>query len=121
MSTTILIVDDDLKIRTIYRNLLIDEGYQVQEAANGEEATLSILRDKSIGIILLDINMPMIDGPTFFDLARYALPKTKVIVTSVSHIDEQKTLIDHADDYHDKLNGTAELLSKVRKVTEVVR
>ncbi len=120
MAATVLIVDDDLKIRTMYRNLLLEEGYQVQEAADGEEATLSILRDKNVEIILLDINMPMIDGPTFFDLVRYALPKAKVIVTSVYHVDEQKNLIDKADDYHDKLDGTDQLIDKVKKIASTL-
>lgn len=111
---TILIVDDDLKIRTIYRQMLSEEGFGIDEAANGEEAAICVLRNKNIQLILLDIDMPMVDGPSFFKLARFCVPHAKIFVSSVFHLDEQKTRIPDADGYHDKINGPGSLVSKIK-------
>ncbi len=111
---TILIVEDDLKIRTIYRQMLTEEGYGVDEAANGEEAAISILRNKNIRLVILDINMPMVDGVSFFDLVRFCQPKAKVIIASVYQKDDQKRMIPTADSYHDKIEGPAALIAKVK-------
>ena len=115
---TVMIVDDDLKIRTIYRQMLEEEGYGIDEAANGEEAAISVLRNKGIQVIVLDIDMPMVDGASFFDLARYCLPKAKVIIASVFHLDEQKRRIPGADAYHDKIEGPAALMTKIKAMLD---
>ena len=58
----VLIVDDDEGIRDAVRFLLEDEGYQVQEAGDGE-AALRIMRDSQVPlVVLLDLLMPHIDG-----------------------------------------------------------
>jgi diguanylate cyclase (GGDEF)-like protein len=59
----ILVVDDSTAIRRILRRGLEEAGYRVAEAANGEEA-LAIARIAPPGLILLDVDMPVMDGPT---------------------------------------------------------
>jgi two-component system, chemotaxis family, chemotaxis protein CheY len=63
----ILVVDDDESIRQIVRLCLSDEGYDVQEAPNGQAAldTLSVVRPD---LILLDLRMPVMDGWEFAKL-----------------------------------------------------
>jgi len=65
MSNFVLVVDDDQSIREALCELLEDEGRRARGAANGQEA-LEILRgaDRPC-VILLDIMMPVMDGPTF--------------------------------------------------------
>jgi excisionase family DNA binding protein len=58
---TILIVDDDDRIREFVRVNLEMEGYSVREAANAEEG-LSALEEQSPDLILLDVMMPQVDG-----------------------------------------------------------
>lgn len=62
---TILIVDDELKIRILLRDFLERDGYHIIEAANGKEA-LAVYEDSkdTIDMILLDIMLPIIDGWT---------------------------------------------------------
>jgi CheY-like chemotaxis protein len=60
----ILIVDDDDSIRQIVRLCLMDEGYEVREAANGQ-AALDALDEFRPSLILLDLRMPVMDGWEF--------------------------------------------------------
>jgi CheY-like chemotaxis protein len=65
--TSVLIVDDDDGIRQVLRLILEDEGYAVYEAPDGKPA-LERLRNHPEGIVvLLDLNMPGVDG---FDVMR---------------------------------------------------
>src|SRR5213082_1957377 len=57
----ILVVDDDADFRSGLRTALEMKGYQVDEAANGEEALLR-LADKPPLLVLLDLQMPVMNG-----------------------------------------------------------
>jgi DNA-binding response OmpR family regulator len=57
----ILVVDDDEDFRTGLRAALEMKGYQVEEAANGE-AALALLADKPPLLVLLDLQMPVMNG-----------------------------------------------------------
>ncbi|WP_437678663.1 response regulator [Sorangium sp. So ce131] len=58
----ILIVEDDLDIRSILSQLLLLEGYDVEEAADGAEALSMLRRRMPPALILLDLMMPVMDG-----------------------------------------------------------
>ena len=61
--TTILIVDDESRIRKLLRDFLAKEGYKILEAEDGEKALeLYEENSKKIGLILLDVMMPKLDG-----------------------------------------------------------
>lgn len=62
---TILVIDDDLAIRSLLRQQLEAEGYLVKEAENGEKG-IKIAREQGPDLIILDIKMPKMDG---FDVA----------------------------------------------------
>ena len=59
----VLVVDDSMVARNIIKNVLHPMGYEVLQAANGQEA-LDILKTQSEGIhlVLLDWNMPVLNG-----------------------------------------------------------
>ena len=59
--TKIMIVDDEFDIRLVLSMTLEDSGYEVVEAVNGSEALASV-RSVNPDLILLDINMPEMDG-----------------------------------------------------------
>ncbi len=61
MSEKILVVDDEDSLRLPLKLRLRDAGFEVAVAANGEEA-LGILKSADIDLVLLDINMPVMDG-----------------------------------------------------------
>src|SRR5258708_33708768 len=60
----ILIIDDDDGTQMAFEMALSDEGYTVRSALNGKHA-LDVLDGWSPHLILLDIRMPIMDGPTF--------------------------------------------------------
>jgi CheY-like chemotaxis protein len=60
----ILVVDDDVPIRTALVTFLEDEGYSVESATNGAEALQRIARQRPT-LVLLDMRMPVMDGWEF--------------------------------------------------------
>jgi CheY-like chemotaxis protein len=58
---SILIVDDDPSFRELYRMALRLEGFKVMTASNGVEA-LRVLEQETPSVVVLDINMPCLDG-----------------------------------------------------------
>ncbi len=60
---SILVVDDEEKIRTVIKKYAEFEGYSITEASNGIEA-IEICRNKNFDLIILDIMMPELDGFT---------------------------------------------------------
>ena len=80
----VLIIDDASLVRLYYRDALERAGYLVDEALNGLEALEKLLARPS-ELLLVDINMPKMDGLTFLrTLRRQPLPLagTPAIVTS---------------------------------------
>jgi CheY-like chemotaxis protein len=63
--TRVLVVDDDLGIRRLARFILDSAGYDVAVASHGQEA-LEILSADEADVVVLDLNMPVMDGYTFF-------------------------------------------------------
>ena len=61
MSKKILVVDDEENIRLLYKEELIEEGYDVVLAENGFKA-IEIAKNTDVDIVVLDIKMPKIDG-----------------------------------------------------------
>src|SRR5216684_4062410 len=83
-SRPILIVDDDLDILAAERAMLAENGFAVREARDGAEA-LRLLDDDPPAMIVLDVQMPGIDGPTFARELRMRLKHVPlVIVTGVA-------------------------------------
>ena len=73
----ILVVDDDADFRAGLRTALEMKGYQVDEAANGEEALLR-LADKPPLLVLLDLQMPVMNGREMLQRMR-ATPDLKEV------------------------------------------
>ena len=57
----ILVVDDEPAILSLVKDVLVDHGYKVQTAANGQEALTSMAKDRP-GLVLVDVHMPILDG-----------------------------------------------------------
>ncbi len=62
-TATILYIEDNFENRVLVRRILEVEGYHVLEAENAEEA-LSCVASQKLDLILMDINMPGVDGYT---------------------------------------------------------
>ncbi len=77
----ILIVDDEAKLRTEVRYILEEEGYAVDEAAEGHEA-LSRIRNVSYSVVLLDIRMPGLSGIDLIERIRDINTELPIIMIS---------------------------------------
>jgi DNA-binding NtrC family response regulator len=83
----ILVVDDEDNARRAISTILGEEGYEVAEAANGEEA-LSRLADFSPAAVLTDVRMPKMDGLTFLKKAReQGSDATFIIMTAFGSVE----------------------------------
>lgn len=111
---TLLIVDDEPRIRDLVRMNLELEHYSVEEANNGIEA-LAKLRDMLPDLIILDVSMPEMDG---FEALRHIreVSTVPVIMLTVrqSEADKIRGLDLGADDYLAKPFSPPELLSRIR-------
>lgn len=82
VSKRILIVDDAATVRLYHRGILESAGYTVEEALNGIEALEKVL-ESSFNLILVDINMPRLDGFGFLkELRRQEVPQPPAIMVS---------------------------------------
>ena len=75
----ILVVDDDHVIRDLERQILADEGFRVIEARDGAEAMRAIDIEPP-ALILLDVQMPGVDGPTFARELRTRLKRVPLVI-----------------------------------------
>ncbi|MBI1313944.1 response regulator [bacterium] len=80
-SRQVLIVDDEPDIRDSVADILNEFGYKADTAADGPEA-LSMVRDRSYDVALLDFKMPDMDGLTLYREMRHICPETSAILVS---------------------------------------
>jgi CheY-like chemotaxis protein len=85
MSHRILIADDEPNHRRSLSISLRLEGYEVTEAADGEQA-LEALAEAPVDVVVCDLMMPRVDGLELARRMRFAYPGTKVILMSAYHL-----------------------------------
>ena len=110
----ILVVDDDPQIRRVMRVTLTGQGYEVDDARNGD-AALEKLREQRFDLVLLDMNMPGLGGLEACRAIR-SQSDAAVIMLTVRDSDEDKVaaLDAGADDYVTKPYNAPELLARIR-------
>ena len=85
---TILIVDDEEMVRKCGEATLSQAGYTVLTASNGQEALDVYRRDKSrISLVILDLNMPVMDGKRCLKELLKIDPELKILIASGFAID----------------------------------
>jgi DNA-binding response OmpR family regulator len=110
----ILVVEDELPMRTALVDCLEASGYRVMTALNGEDGLGKALKEKP-DLILLDIMMPRLDGLSLCaELRRLANPVPVLMVTAKGRIEDRvHGLEGGADDYLVKPFSTDELLARI--------
>jgi two-component system KDP operon response regulator KdpE len=111
----ILIVDDDASVRRALHTTLQMLGFSTSEASGGEEA-LMLARTAPYDVVLLDINMPGMDGLESCRQLRWLLPRIAILMLTVrdSEDDKVQALEAGADDYITKPFHIRELTARVR-------
>ena len=114
--TTILVVDDDPRIRLLEKQILEHEGYLVVEAASGEDAVKQIV-EKSPSLVLLDVIMPNLDGfATCRQIREFSAVPVIVVTGRGNDEDKLKGFETGADDYVTKPFSPKELAARVKAV-----
>jgi len=83
VQSNILIVDDELFFRKLYRDLLLEEGYRVDVCDNGDDA-ISLLQQRSVDLVLTDMVMPGKNGLEVLRAAK-ALPNPPDVILVTGH------------------------------------
>ena len=112
MGSRILIVDDNQEIREVVTVLLENEGYEVEEAGDGEAA---IAKAEDMDLIILDVMMPKMDG---FKACRQIREVTNapILFLTAKTMDQDKALgfSSGGDDYLAKPFSYNELIARVK-------
>ncbi|MEI4622450.1 response regulator transcription factor [Bacillus cereus] len=118
MQKTILIVEDEDILREIAKDYLLNEGYEVLEAADGK-AALTIFEEHEVHLIILDIMLPELDG---WSVCRRIRKSSNVpIIMLTARVDEDDTLLGFelgADDYVTKPYSPPILLARAKRLIE---
>jgi DNA-binding response OmpR family regulator len=116
MTKKILVVDDKLELRTLLKSYLIQEGFDVVTASDGQEA-LYVARHEKPNLIILDLMMPEMGGYEF--MRAYNREANTPVVILTAKIDENDKVLGlelGADDYVTKPFSPRELTARVRAV-----
>ena len=121
-STTVLYIEDNLDNRLLVKRILEAEGYAVLEAGNGSEG-LKLLYEYHPNLVLLDINLPEIDGITLAKFIRNDPRFEKMPIVAITadlfRGDEDKTLSAGCNGYIQKPIDVDLLPSFIEKFVEL--
>lgn len=114
MTPHILVIDDEKTLRHFLRLHLLEQGYQVSEAADGKTA-LQLINEQHFDVALVDLRLTDLDGLEIVRHLRQVSPKTSVIIlTAYASLDSAiEALRQGAHDYLTKPFDTTELLASV--------
>ncbi len=122
MNERLLIIEDELPMRTALKDCLEAEGYRVLSAADGQAGLERALKEKP-DLVLLDIMLPKLDGFALCaELRRLSNDVPVLMLTAKGQVDDRVSGLDAgADDYLVKPFSTDELLARVRALLRRTR
>ena len=113
----VLVVEDDTNQRELYVDELESEGYQVLTAATGRDA-LNVARENAPDIIVLDINMPGMDGLDTLSHLLEVNRRTPVIINTAYASYQDSFTSWSADAYVVKSSDLGELKATIKKLLD---
>ena len=121
MNKSILIVEDELRIRFLIRDYLMKEKFNVFEASDGEEGLIAFSNQK-IDLVILDIMMPKMDGITMLEKLREVSTVPVILLTAKGEEEDKLQGYDYgADDYITKPFSPKVLIAKVKALLKRTR
>lgn len=99
----ILVADDESRMRKLVKDFLVREGYEVLEAADGNEALDKFYEDNEISLLILDVMMPNIDG---LEVCREIRSQSKIPIIMLTAKSEERDELQGFD------SGADEYISK---------
>jgi len=91
-SMSILIIDDDDRVRTLLRDILLTAGHRVIEASDGESGIRYLEKDGSVDMVLTDLGMPLKNGWEVTKWIKAKTPQLPVVLITGwgTNLDEEK-------------------------------
>lgn len=87
----ILIIDDELTVRSVLEEILHGRGYEIHLAGNGEEG-LQKFKELSPDLVLLDLNMPEMDGFGFLEAVKPTREDTYEVIVITGNTENRKVV-----------------------------
>lgn len=115
MSQKVLIVEDDANQRLLYEEELREEGYEIHSAGDGR-AALRAAQENTPDIVILDINMPGLDGLDTLSQLLETNPALPVIINTAYPGYQDSFTTWSADAYIVKSSDLSELKATVKKL-----
>jgi two-component system cell cycle sensor histidine kinase/response regulator CckA len=114
----ILLVDDDLHIRSLGRELLEKLGYGVETAENGEEVLEKFHQGRPLDLVILDYHLPGMNGLEVIQRLKTLYPEAEVLVASGFFTNREKELLTAggARGFLDKPFRLGELRSRIEEI-----
>ena len=113
----ILIADDEARLRKLVSDYLVREGYEVLEAADGEQALDIFYREKDLSLMILDVMMPGVDGFMVCKEVRETSQIPIVMLTAKGEdMDKILGLEYGADDYITKPFNILEVKARIKAI-----
>ena len=109
-----LVVDDDDATRAAERAVLAEDGFRVIEARDGAEA-LAIVQHDPPAVVVLDVQMPGVDGPSFARELRMALRRVPLVILTAAVDPRHEADRCNAEAYLAKPFDASELVRVVRR------
>lgn len=107
----ILLVEDDISIHSLIKELLLKENYSIIDAYSGTEA-LILLEKENVNLIILDLMLPGVNGEEIIKKYNY-IPI--IVLSAKTNIDDKvNNLLNGADDYITKPFNNDELIARVK-------
>ena len=110
----VLVVDDDAATRSAERSVLQEDGFRVVEARDGAEA-LRVMQKDPPALVVLDVQMPGVDGPSFARELRMALRRVPLVILTGVADPRREADRCNAEAYLSKPFDAEELVSVVRR------
>ena len=112
---TILLIEDDDEVRTLYRMIFEFNGYRVVEAVDGEDGIAKFIEHQNeIRLMIIDVMMPNKNGREAYEEIRRIKNEVKVIFTSGFNSEMTKQLKDAGLNYMQKPFSPQDLLLRIK-------